>query len=153
MDVPEISENKIFVTIACEDGDLNMLRLILRDTSIDLNMRNYALRYASKKGRLKLVKEVLKDGRVTPASKNYSVIRKALQLGHIKIVGELLYFLLKKAHVIEFQLLIEYLRVGRYDLEFPDATMFETHELLSTFFYPTILGVSFLKRFCANFSP
>ena len=77
--------------IASDDGQLEMVKILLKDPRVDpSDDNNNSIRRASKNGHLEIVKLLLQDPRVDPSDGNNYSIKAASENGHIKIVRLLL---------------------------------------------------------------
>lgn len=83
--VPFKGSNRLYVIVSCKRFSLASKKAF--DPS---ERNNYSIRWASKKGYLNLVQDLLKDKRVDPTAKNNEALKKACLGSHTKVIRELL---------------------------------------------------------------
>lgn len=145
---PEIQiEQSARLIMACEQNDLSMIKELIKDSTIDLHL---VLNRASELGHLDIVKELLSHGRIDPSDRYYESIHMSMKHGHKKIMGELIKHLLDGKKVFsELYLLLDYLRTGYYELEFPNAHQIRVEPMISIlniFRDVSFFNLSFLRR-------
>src|SRR3972149_338705 len=83
-------KSRVDLKQAAEEGDLNLVNILIEanfDPSIN---NNYAIQFASNNGHLDIVNRLLEDDKVDPSACNNYAIGMASKYGHLDVVNRLL---------------------------------------------------------------